>query len=501
MRSVIVAIDQGTTSTRAIVYDLDTFQELGADQLELERYLPQPGWVEHDPLAIWQSVADVVPRALAQARCEPKAIAAIGISNQRETIVLWERDTLRPLGRAIVWQDRRSTDWCANRAADRRWLQDRTGLILDPYFSATKIAWLLDHDPTLRARMAQGHVVCGTIDSWILARLTGGSVFATDVTNASRTLLFNIHKLDWDPELCAYFDVPMNSLAAIHSSAADYGETGTLPFLPAGIPIRSLAGDQQAALFGHGVFGPGSAKCTYGTGAFFLQHTGSSLWPSRHQLLTTVAAMTDATPRYALEGSVFVAGAAVQWLRDGLQLFPRSEDTQTLAEQSNPQEPVIFVPAFVGLGAPYWEPEARGAFFGLTRGTTAADLTRATLESVAYQVNDLIDAARQDIVEPLHFLHVDGGMTSNDWLMQTQADLLGLPVIRADRSEATARGAAFLAGIGIGAWNEQRLSQLVMPGKRFDPALPETVRRKRILEWQTAIHSLISYTHAQSRLL
>ena len=322
-------------------------------------------------------------------------------------------------------------------------------MILDPYFSGTKIRWMLDHHPTLQSMAASGAAICGTVDSWLIWNLTGG-IHRTDYTNASRTLLFNIHTMAWDDELCRYFGVPRSLLPEARPSAAELGRTRGLEFLPDGIPITGAAGDQQAALFGQCAFEPGEAKCTYGTGAFFLLHTGNAPVFSRHQLLTTVAAMTDAKARYALEGSVFVAGAAVQWLRDGLHLFGKAEDTLELAIKSNPAEPVLFVPAFVGLGSPYWEPDARGAIFGLTRGTTKADVARAALEGVAFQVADLIDAARSDMGSTLATLRVDGGMARNDWFLQYQADTLGMPVLRSPASESTALGAAFLAGFKIG---------------------------------------------------
>ncbi|HJZ60349.1 MAG TPA: glycerol kinase GlpK, partial [Gemmataceae bacterium] len=457
--SVILSIDQGTTSSRAVVYDAATFAPVASAQQEIEQHYPKDGWVEHEPEDIWYSVARTVREALSKSGRVPTEIAAIGITNQRETAVVWERASGRPAHRAIVWQDRRTTDFCREHAADQPWLTERTGLVLDPYFSGTKLRWLLENHSDLRPRAERGELACGTVDAFLIGRLTGGKIHATDTTNASRTLLFNVHTMQWDDELLRYFGVPRAMLPEVKPSAADFGVTSGLDFLPDGIPVRGIAGDQQSALFGQACFGPGEGKCTYGTGAFFLLHTGDTAVSSKHKLLTTVAAMTDAKPKYALEGAVFVAGAAVQWLRDGLRLFRDAAEVEQLARSSNPAEPVLFVPGFVGLGAPHWVPEARGVIFGLTRATSAADLGRAALEGVAFQVADLIDAAVKDLAgEPggasprsgTVALKVDGGMARNDWFLQCQADMLGRPVVRAAQSESTALGAAMLAAVGAG---------------------------------------------------
>jgi glycerol kinase len=491
--SVILSIDQGTTSTRAVVYDADSYRELGSFGREIAQHYPRPGWVEHDAAEIWASVAEVVSKSFQKAGVDATSIAGIGIANQRETVCFWDRDTGKPIGRAIVWQDRRTTEFCRERSSERDWLRQCTGLVLDPYFSGTKIRWMLDHHPDLRAMAANGSAVCGTIDSWLLWNLTQG-IHRTDYTNASRTLLFNIHTLAWDEELCRYFGIPRSLLPEARPSAGELGRTRGLDFLPDGIPITGSAGDQQAALFGQCAFEPGEAKCTYGTGAFFLLHTGKTPVFSRHQLLTTVAAMTGPEPRYALEGSVFVAGAAVQWLRDGLQLFSKAEDTLELAIKSNPEEPVLFVPAFVGMGSPHWEPDARGAILGLTRGTTKADVARAALEGVAFQVADLIEAARNDCGSPLPALRVDGGMARNDWFLQYQADTLGLPVLRSPASESTALGAAFLAGIGCGRWkNEAELRPVLSEAKRFEPSVSDEVRQKRLTRWRKGVQAVIAF--------
>lgn len=494
---VVLSIDQGTTSSRAVVYDAGTFTVLGAAQQEIEQHYPHDGWVEHEPEDIWYSVARTAREALAKAGRDPRAVAAVGITNQRETVVVWDRATGRPVHRAIVWQDRRTTEFCRSHAADQPALTAKTGLVLDPYFSGTKLNWLFARDPELAQRAARGELACGTVDSFLIWRLTGGTIHATDATNASRTLLFNIHTLQWDDELLTYFGVPRAALPEVKPSVAEYGFTKGLDFLPDGVPIRGVAGDQQAALFGQGCFGPGAAKCTYGTGAFYLLHTGEVAVPSRSKLLTTVAAMTDSRPKYALEGAVFIAGAAVQWLRDGLRLFTSAAEVERLARESNPSEPVLFVPGFVGLGAPHWVPEARGVIFGLTRATTAADLGRAALEGVAFQVADLIDAAEQDLAnENRAALKVDGGMANNDWFLQFQADALGRSVARAAHSESTALGAAFLAAVGAGLTDQSALAARVSDATHFAPQLPDAQREAKLAAWRKAVRAVIAFYSA-----
>jgi glycerol kinase len=491
--SFILSIDQGTTSTRAVVYDA-AGRARGSASRELTQHYPQPGWVEHDAEEIWLTVSDVVPRALVAAGVSANQLAGVGVTNQRETVVVWERDTGRPVAHAIVWQDRRTADFCRERQQDQPWIQERTGLVLDPYFSATKLRWLLQKDAALRARAEAGQLACGTIDAFLLWRLTGGRVHATDRTNASRTLLLNLTTAAWDDELCRYFDVPRALLPDVRPSATDFGATHGLEFLPDGVPLRGVAGDQQAALFGQCAFAPGEAKCTYGTGAFFLQHLGTSPTPSRHRLLTTLAASGDGPPQYAIEGSVFVAGAAVQWLRDGLKLFAEAPAIEELASKSDPEQPVIFVPGFVGLGAPHWIPEARGVLFGLTRGTTAADVSRATLEGVAFQVGDLMDAAAKDAGTRLHQLRVDGGMARNAWFLQCQADVLGLPVVAATHSEATALGAAYLAGLSADVWPDlDALRRLDSAARRFEPRLDDATRQRRRDQWHRAVQAVIRF--------
>lgn len=533
---VLLSIDQGTTSSRAVAYDADTFAVLGSAQQEIEQHYPRDGWVEHEPEDVWYSVARTAREALARSGREPRAVAAVGITNQRETVVAWDRATGRPLHRAIVWQDRRTTDFCRERAADQPALAAKTGLVLDPYFSGTKFRWLLEAQPLLRVRADRGEVLFGTVDSFLAWRLTGGARHVTDSTNASRTLLFNIHTLQWDDELLRYFGVPRAALPEVLPSAAQFGVTKGLDFLPDGVPICGVAGDQQAALYGQHCFTTGESKCTYGTGAFYLLHTGGTAVASKHKLLTTIAATTGSKPQYALEGAVFVAGAAVQWLRDGLRLFQSAAEVEQLAKDSNPAEPVLFVPGFVGLGAPHWVPEARGAIFGLTRATSAADLGRAALEGVAFQVADLIDAAERPTPpcppslkgrgekrlaaldgadanaaresppssdSPLPFreggpggvgcLRVDGGMARNDWFLQFQADALGRAVSRAAQSESTALGAAYLAAVGAGLADETKLARLAGTATRFEPKLPAAEREAKLGAWRKAVRAVIGF--------
>ena len=518
MPPVLLAVDQGTTSSRAVVYDPATFAVLGTAQQELEQHYPRDGWVEHEPEDIWYSVARTVREALTAAGRASSDVAAVGITNQRETVVVWDRATGRPVHRAVVWQDRRTTAFCRDRAADGPMLAAKTGLVLDPYFSATKLAWLLDNVSGLRAAAERGALAAGTVDSFLLWRLTGGTAHRTDASNASRTLLFHIHRMTWDDELLRYFGVPRSLLPEVTPSAADFGVTKGLDFLPDGVPVRGIAGDQQAALFGQGCYAPGEGKCTYGTGAFLLLHTGDTPVASAHRLLTTVAATTDGKAKYALEGAVFVAGAAVQWLRDGLRLFRAAADVEELARGSDPAGGVVFVPGFVGLGAPHWVPEARGAVFGLTRATTAADLGRAALEGVAFQVADLIDAAARDTdpspgpsptgggeqvpTPPLPvgegaggwgLLRVDGGMARNDWFLQCQADVLGRPVVRAAQSESTALGAAMLAAVGAGLADEASLKGRAAGGTRFDPAMPAAERDRKLARWRGAVRATVAF--------
>jgi glycerol kinase len=489
---VILAIDQGTTSSRAVVYDTAPFGVRSVAQQEIPQHYPRDGWVEHELEDIWYSVASTVRQAVAKAGVAPREIAAIGITNQRETVAVWDRATGRPVGRAIVWQDRRTAAFCRDRAADQPWLTGKTGLVLDPYFSGTKLRWLLEADPVVRAAAERGDLAFGTIDSFLMWRLTGGRAHVTDATNASRTLLFNIHTMAWDDELLKYFGVPRAMLPEVKPSMAEFGDTKGLDFLPDGVPIRGVAGDQQAALFGQGCFAAGEAKCTYGTGAFALRHTGDTPVSSAAGLLTTVAAMTDAKPKYAMEGAVFVAGAAVQWLRDGLRLFASADDVERLAAAGDPDSAVVFVPGFVGLGAPHWVPAARGTLFGLTRATGIGELARAALEGVAFQVADLMTGMAVGGVG--QHLRVDGGMARNDWFLQFQADILGVPVMRAAEAESTALGAAFLAGLGCGAFaGEAAVRAVLAGGTTFTPTMPADVREAKLKAWRKAVRAVIAY--------
>jgi glycerol kinase len=499
MSRCILAIDQGTTSTRLILFD-EQAKELGSASRELTQHFPQTGWVEHDGEEIWQAVIELVLPLLEQTAVDPRRIAAIGVTNQRETAVLWDRATGRPVTRAIVWQDRRTADFCKERRSAEEWLYRRSGLVLDPYFSASKIRWMLENLPGVRHQAATGQLAFGTIDSFLIWRLTGGQVHATDFSNAARTQLLNLDSVRWDPELCRFFSVPLELLPEVKPSTADFGTTRQLGVLPDGIPIRGVAGDQQAALFGQHCFAAGQAKCTYGTGAFLLVHTGEQPVLSRHRLLATLAASPSDRPQYALEGSVFIAGAAIQWLRDGLGILESSRQVEQLARQGVAASEVVFVPALVGLGAPYWVPEARGAIYGITRATTAADLARAALEGVAWQIVELVEAAAQDCRRPIQYLRVDGGMTRNDYFMQLQADCLGQPLWRAAQTEATALGAALLAGLGVGIWPSlEALGQLYQEGRRFDPQLAEGSRVRRRRRWTQAVQSTIAH-HAQETL-
>ncbi|HVU36161.1 MAG TPA: glycerol kinase GlpK, partial [Opitutaceae bacterium] len=489
-RAFVLALDQGTTSSRAIVFD-HRGRPRGAAQQELPQSFPQPGWVEHDPEALWETTRRVALAAVAEANLTGAELAAIGLTNQRETTLVWERRTGRPIAPAIVWQDRRTAPLCARLR--RRGLEpvfrQRTGLVLDPYFSGTKLAWLLDTIPGARRRAARGELAFGTVDTWLLWRLTGGRVHATDVTNASRTLLLDIRTGTWDEDLLRILRIPRELLPVVRSSSEVFGEVETIPALR-GVPISGVAGDQQAALFGQACFEAGMAKNTYGTGCFLLLHTGTKRVTSRHQLLTTVAWRIgpSAPLEYALEGSVFMGGAVVQWLRDGLRLIARSSDIEPLAAGAADNGGVYLVPAFAGLGAPHWDPSARGAILGLTRGTTSAHLARAAIESIAYQSADLIAAMRADARVPLRELRVDGGATVNDALLQFQSDLLRVPVIRPRIVETTALGAAYLAGLAVGLWADRgEIARLWHGARTFRPRAPAPTMRRLRRDWSRAV--------------
>ena len=488
MAGYVLALDQGTTSSRAIVFDRRG-RARAVVQQEVPQHYPRPGWVEHDPADLWASTRRVALAAVAEANLTGAAIAAVGVTNQRETTLLWERRTGRPLARAIVWQDRRTADRCAQLRARglEPWVRHRTGLVLDPYFSGTKLAWLLDHVPGARRRAERGELAFGTVDTWLVWQLTGGRVHATDASNASRTLLFNLRTGGWDDELLRLLRIPREVLPEVRASSGDYGEVSTLRALR-GVPIAGVAGDQQAALFGQACFRPGMAKNTYGTGCFLLLHTGTRPVVSRHHLLTTVAWRLDGRTEYALEGSVFIGGAVVQWLRDGLGLIATSAGVEVLAARVPDNGGVYLVPAFAGLGAPHWDAAARGAIVGLTRGTTAAHVARAALESIAFQSADLLGAMEADARLRLRELRVDGGATVNAGLMQFQGDLLRVPVVRPRTTETTALGAAYLAGLAVGFWRDRdEIAALWRAERTFRPRAAAAAMRSLQGQWRRAV--------------
>jgi glycerol kinase len=484
----ILALDQGTTSSRAIVFDHDGRARAVA-QKEFTQLFPQPGWVEHDPHEIWASQIGVAVEALGRAGVRPADIVAIGITNQRETTIVWDRDTGVPIANAVVWQDRRTAEFCerlkAEGASDT--IQQKTGLLIDAYFSASKVRWLLDHVPGARAKADAGKLAFGTVDTWLLWKLTGHTAHVTDVSNASRTMLFNIQTLAWDDDLLRLFQIPASMLPEVRSSSELYGRVS--PSLGiASVPIAGIAGDQQAALFGQMCLEPGMSKNTYGTGCFLLQNIGTAPIRSRQQLITTVAWAIGGRTEYALEGSVFIGGAVVQWIRDGLGLIRTAPEIESLAATVRDNGGVYLVPAFAGLGAPHWDPFARGAIVGITRGTTAGHIARAALESIAYQVADLLDAMRLDAGVPLAELRVDGGAAINDTLMQFQADLLGVPVVRPAVTETTALGAAYLAGLAVGFWSSVReISGQWRVERRFEPQMARTAVAALRERWTDAV--------------
>lgn len=488
MAKHVLAIDQGTTGSTAIVVSADG-QTLGKATTEFPQHFPKPGWVEHDPLEIWSSVGASVTGALAKAKVDTSDIAAIGITNQRETTVVWDKGTGAPIHRAIVWQCRRTADVCDRLKAEGHAARilEKTGLVIDAYFSGTKIAWILDHVPSARARAEKGELAFGTVDSYLIHKLTHGGVHVTDATNASRTLVMNLARVEWDPSLCELFRVPPSMLPAIKGSAEVVGTTRGLSFLPDGIPIAGIAGDQQAALFGQACFAEGDAKCTYGTGAFALMNVGDRPLLSSSGLVTTVAWKLGDKTTYALEGSAFIAGAAVQWLRDGLGIIRSAEDIEPLARQVTSSDGVSFVPALAGLGAPHWDQGARGIVCGITRGTTAAHLARATLEGIALQVRDLLDAMTKDARRPMTRLRVDGGAAKNDLLMQFQSDIAGVRVERPTEIESTGRGAAMLAAVGAGLARVEDAASHVRIERTFEPAMDAEARAEHLTRWNDAV--------------
>lgn len=484
----ILAIDQGTTSSRAIVFDAN-LTAVSTSQKEFRQIFPKAGWVEHDPEDIWQTVLTACKDVLTE------DVTALGITNQRETIVVWDKVTGKPVYNAIVWQDRRTADVCAKLKAEgyEPTVTQKTGLVLDPYFSATKIRWILDNIEGARAQAENGGLLCGTIDSFLIWRLTGGNVHATDATNASRTMLYNIHDTCWDADLLALFGIPESMLPDVYDCAHVYGQT-VADVLGVALPICGVAGDQQAAVIGQACFDPGMMKATYGTGCFALLNTGAVAVPSQNRLLTTLAYQLDGKPTYALEGSIFIAGAVIQWLRDGLQIIGAAHETSELAAGADPEQSVVIVPAFTGLGAPYWDADCRGAIYGLTRNSGSKEFAKAALQSVAFQTRDLLDAMRKDWVGAADtVLRVDGGMTASDWAMQYLADQLNAPVDRPAVTETTAKGAAYLAGLVQGIYPKpQNMKNTWQFEKRFLPSVNPAKREKDYSQWQDAVKRTLS---------
>lgn len=492
----ILAIDQGTTSSRAIVFDAD-MAVVATAQEEFDQHFPNSGWVEHDPDDLWNTTVSTCRAAIGKACITPEQIAAIGITNQRETTVVWDVDTGKAVHNAIVWQDRRTADTCKalREAGHEAMIAARTGLLLDPYFSATKLKWILDTVDGARARAAEGKLLFGTVDCFLIWKLTGGAVHATDATNAARTMLYDIRQGRWSTSICELLDIPMQMLPQVKDCADDFGQTQA-DVLGAQVAICGVAGDQQAATVGQACFEPGMLKSTYGTGCFALLNTGATPVTSENRLLTTIAYQLDGTPTYALEGSIFVAGAVVQWLRDGLGVIENASETAALAERSDPHQNVVLVPAFVGLGAPYWNPDCRGAVYGLTRGTGAPELARAALESVGYQTRDLLEAMaadwRKDGVQPT--LRVDGGMSASDWTMQFLSDIIDAPVDRPALQETTALGVAWLAGMRAGVYPDMDgFAAIWAQDKQFTPAMDADTRATKYAAWQRAVQATLSF--------
>jgi len=487
VKRYILAIDQGTTGSRAILFDA-AGRTVASAYREFKQYFPKPGWVEHDAQEIWRSCEAVIRETVRKSRIAPEEILAIGITNQRETTVMWDRETSRPVHRAIVWQCRRTSDICRALKKHESRVHQKTGLVLDPYFSGTKIRWLLDHVPDLRRRAARGEIAFGTIDSWLIWKLTGGRFHVTDLTNASRTLLLNIKTKKWDPALLKIFGVPAKVLPRLQLSGSIFGTTQNIAGLPAGIPIAGVMGDQQAALYGQGCYEAGTIKNTYGTGCFIMLNTGKEPVYSKEGLLTTLASDFKGRPVYALEGAVFIGGAVIQWLRDGLKVIKSSAETEKAIRGLKDTGGVYVVPAFVGLGAPYWKSEARGLIAGVTRGTTASHLIRACLESIAYQSKDVFDIMQKAFGRPIHELKVDGGACRNDLLMQFQADILNAKILRPKVIELTARGVAHLAGVTMGLWKKSHdLKRQHRVDRIFIPHIRGRERMRLYQGWLKAV--------------
>ena len=488
-KKYVLALDQGTTSSRAILFD-QAGKSVGAAQKEFTQIYPKAGWVEHDPMEIWGSQSGVAREVIEKLGVRPEEIAAIGITNQRETTIVWEKDTGRPIYNAIVWQCRRTASICDDLKARglEPYIRENTGLVVDAYFSGTKLKWILDNVDGARERAQKGELLFGTVDTWLIWNLTRGAIHVTDYSNAARTLLFNIKSLEWDQKILAELDIPACMLPEVKPSSAIYGHTDPQTFGGAAIPISGDAGDQHAALFGQACFSEGMAKNTYGTGCFMLMNTGEQRIPSKNGLLTTIAWGIDGKVNYALEGSIFMAGAAVQWLRDELKLIDNAAQSEELASTVPDTQGVYVVPAFVGLGAPYWDMYARGAILGLTRGSNRNHIVRATLESIAYQTRDVLQAMEDDSGISLKSLKVDGGAVANNFLMQFQSDILGVPVKRPEITETTAMGAAFLAGLAVGFWKDkEEIAVMLKVDRTFAPAMPEAVRNQKYKHWKKAV--------------
>jgi len=484
----IMALDQGTTSSRSIIFNKKG-EIISVAQRAFKQHFPKSGWVEHDPMEIWSTQSSVLAESLAKGNIKPKSIAAIGITNQRETTILWDRKTGKPVYNAIVWQDRRTAAYINQLKAEGKeeLVTSKTGLVLDAYFSGSKVKWILDNVEGLRKRAENGEIAFGTVDTWLIWNLTHKKVHVTDVSNASRTMLFNIFDKKWDQELLDLFDIPASILPEVKSSSEIYGHTSEYLF-PVPIPIAGIAGDQQAALFGQLCTEPGMAKTTYGTGCFLMMNTGETPVKSNNKLLTTIAWELNGKVSYALEGSVFIGGAAIQWLRDGIELFGHAKESEELAQSLDDNDGVYFVPAMAGLGAPHWDQNARGAFFGITRGTTIAHMTRAALEAIAYQVRDVLDAMQKDSGAPIKELRVDGGATANNFLMQFQSDILQTKIKRPQIIETTAIGAAFLAGLAVGFWeSEEELKDLWNSDKNFEPKMDKEKVDYFLKFWHKAV--------------
>lgn len=495
MDQYILALDQGTTSTRAILFNKQG-KIVHLAQREFSQYFPKPGWVEHNPNEIWGSILAVIASCLSESGVKPGQVAGIGITNQRETTIIWEKESGNHIYNAVVWQSRQTADICEELKAEGHdsLFQRKTGLLIDPYFSGTKVKWILDHVEGARERAKKGELLFGTIDSWLIWKLTGGKVHVTDYSNASRTLMFNIHELCWDDELLELLDVPKAMLPEVRSSSEVYGHTASYHFFGHEVPIAGAAGDQQAALFGQNCFERGMVKTTYGTGCFMLMNTGEQPVSSEHGLITTIAWGLGDKVEYALEGSIFVSGSAIQWLRDGLRMFREAKDSERYAERVDSTEGVYVVPAFVGLGSPYWDSEVRGAVFGLTRGTSKEHFIRATLESLAYQTKDILGAMEKDCGYEVNTMRVDGGAVSNTFLMTFQSDILNVPVERPAVRETTALGAAYLAGLAVGYWRDlDEIRRIWSVERKFEPTMVEPDRENLYNGWKKAVHAAMAF--------